>query len=508
MRRIIALCMAGCLALGAGHATAQAATAELDISAGKMSDYRGLIESALALYRREDYAGACRAYPRLVADDRAAALSAEERRVLLGVAGRAMWNCERLPQAAGYLQRAIGEVANPDDYFSLSLVSYQLKRYDQSLDVFLDYIGRWPELADDQDALHVWRLHQAFADRPAQQVRLLQAMFDARFDDPTADNSQMWFELARLYLDGGRIDDARAAAKRVTAAHPIVRMRIDRRFDAIVDRTGYGFDVPLQAKRAVDALKRKAEARPRDLAVWLQVTYAMLDAAQNEDVVATTTRLLDASDPKRAGSAKAKAYDSLDKRSWFFNNRALALHRLGRTDEAIVDLERAAAHDRKQGMDVGNVLNLGTMLCYAGRHREAIERVAPATDMSDYGKLVQALVYLCAATQRGDRADTAKALAVIRKRADKHPAVLVEGLLWAGRLAEAERLYLRMLDDPAQRPDALVWAQTFRRAAPQPGKRAYDESERTLFARPAVQAAIAKVGRVERFQMHAGYGFE
>lgn len=234
----------------------------------------------------------------------------------------------------------------------------------------------------------------------------------------------------------------------------------------------------------------------------------MLDAGENEQVVALTTQLLDASDGKNTANNKSKAYESLDSRLWLLNNRALAHHRLGRMDEAIGDLERAVVFDPKQGPNISQALNLGTLLCYSGQPWEAIESVTRVKDMSDYGKLVQALVYLCAATQRDDRAEVASALAVIRRYTVDRSDVLVEGLLWAGQLAEAERIYLQMLNDPAQRAEALIWAQTFLRAAPQPGRRAYDEDVQTLFARPAVQAAIERVGRAERFEVYASYGFD
>lgn len=512
MRRSIILCMAACLVIITfNEVMAQPPEADVvapSISARKMSEYHRGIEAAQANYNRGEYSRACREYSRLVADDRSASLIPDERRAMFGNAGRAMWSCDRLAEGAEYLQRATREIADPDDYFQLSRILYGLKHYDQSQKAFLEYISRWPELADEQDASLVWSLYHAQKEQPEQQIRLLQAMFDARFDDPIADSSDMWFLLARLYLDRDQTEDARSVAKRITAAQSIIRMRVDRRFDAIVDRSGYGFDVSLQAKRTVEALRRKAEARPRDLAVWVQLTYAMLDAGENQEVIALTTRLLDASDGENVANTKSKAYQSLDSRLWLLNNRALAHHRLGSTDEAISDLERAVVFDPKQGPNVSQALNLGTLQCYIGQHREAIKSVARVKDMSDYGKLVQALVYLCAATQRDDRAEVASALAVIRRYAADRPDVVVEGLLWAGQIGEAERLYLRLLDDPAQRTEGLIWAQTFLHAAPQPGRRSYGEALQTLLARPAVQAAIEKVGRVERFEVYSSYGFD
>jgi tetratricopeptide (TPR) repeat protein len=481
---------------------------ETSAAAERMAGYRRDLRAAEAEYRQGAHARACRSLPRLAADARRAALSAEERRALLSMTARALSSCDRASEAVDYLQRAIREAPEVDDVYRLSVLAHRQKQYALSLEAYLDYIARWPAAANEHDVPHVWGLYRALADRPAQQRRLLQAMFDARFDDPTADSSEMWFQLARLHLQGGDVDSARAAARRITAADPIVRMRIDRRFDAIVDRTTDAFDASLRARQAVDALRAKAAARPRDLAVWVQLSYAMLTAGDHAGVIDTTTRLIEASGDAPAAGEKSKAYESLDHRVWLFNNRAIALYRLGRPDEAVADLERAIAFDPEQGPNVSQTLNLGTLRCYMGHPREAAEGVATVKRMSTYGELVQAMVLLCAAVQRDDRAQTNNTLAFFRRHRDEQPEMLLHGLIWTGQLAEAERIYRRMLDDPASRADALMLAQTFLASPPQPGRRAYDRNRDALFARPGVQAAINAVGRVEQFAIHDGFTFD
>jgi tetratricopeptide (TPR) repeat protein len=485
-----------------------AAAEETSAAAERMADYRGDLRAAEAEYRQGAHARACRRLPRLAADVRLAALSTEERRALLSATARALSTCDRASEAIAHLQRAIREAPEVDDVYRLSILAHRQKQYALSLEAYLDYIARWPDAADEHDVPHVWGLYRALADQPAQQRRLLQALFDARFDDPTADSSELWFQLARLHLDAGDVDGARAAARRITAADPIVRMRIDRRFDAIVDRTTHTFDASLRARQAVDALRAKAEARPRDLAVWVQLTYAMLTAGDEAGAIATATRLIDASADAPVKGEKSKAYESLDHRVWLLNNRAIALYRLGRSDEAAADLERAIAFDPEEGPNVNQTLNLGTLRCDMGRPREAAEGVAAVKGMSTYGELVQALVLLCAAVQRDDRAQAAGTLAFFRRHRDEQPEMLLHALIWTGQLAEAERIYRRMLDDPALRADALMLAQSFLPSPPQPGRRAYDRHRDALFARPGVQSAIEAVGRVERFAIHDGFTFD
>lgn len=499
------------VARAAGESTTSvlpAVVAETPASDERMAAYRRHIGEAEAEYRQGAHARACRSLPQWAADARLASLSSEERRALLSTTARALVSCDRASEAIAYLQRAIGEAPHVDDIYRLSVVAYHQRRYALSLDAYVDYIGRWPGAADGQDVPHVWQLYRALADQPAGQRRLLQAMFDAGFDDPTGDNSEMWFQLARLHLDAGDVDSARAAAGRITAAEPIVRMRIDRRFDAIVDRTSDAFDASLRARRAVDALRAKAEARPRDLAVWVQLTYAMLTAGDHAGAIATTTRLLDASGESPSTGEKSKSYRDLDHRVWLLNNRAIALYRLGRPEEAVADLERAIAFDPEQGPNVSQTLNLGTLRCYMGHPREAAEGVAAVKRMSTYGELVQAMVLLCAAVQREDRTQADSTLAFFRRHREEQTEMLLHGLIWTGQLAEAERTYRRMLDDPALRTDALMLAQSFLASPPQPGRRMYDRNRNALFARPGVRAAIAAVGRVEHFDIHEGFTFD
>lgn len=499
------------VAWAAGESTSSTlppVVAETPASDERMAAYRRDIRAAEAEYRQGAYARACISLPRWAADARLASLSSEERRALFSTASRALASCDRASEAIAYLQRAIREAPQVDDVYRLSLLAYHRQQYALSLDAYVDYIGRWPDAADEQDVPHLWRLYHALADQPAQQRRLLQALFDAGFDDPTGDNSEMWFQLARLHLDAGDVDSARVAAARITAAEPIVRMRIDRRFDAIVDRTSYVFDASLRARRAVDALRVKAEARPRDLAVWVQLTYAMLTAGDDAGTIATTTRLLDASGESLVAGEKSKSYRDLDHRVWLLNNRAIALYRLGRPEEAAADLERAIGLDQERGPNVSQTLNLGTLRCYMGRPREAVEGVAAVKRMSTYGELVQAMVLLCAAVQRDDRTQADGTLAFFRRHRDEQPEMLLHGLIWVGQLAEAERIYRRMLDAPALRADALMLAQSFLVSPPQPGRRAYDRNRDALFARPGVRAAIDAVGRVEHFDIHGGFTFD
>lgn len=470
--------------------------------------YRTALTAAHSAARAGDVDEACRLYQALVGDRYVPRLLPAERRVLFSSASEAMRRCDRAALALRYLQRATRELPDPADHFNLAWLLDRMDRHAQARDVYVDYIRRWPKAADETDTELVWSLYRASSQRPDQQRRLLQAMFDAGFEDPIADTSPMWFELARLHLDHGDLGRARAAALRVTAPEYIVRMRVDRRFDPVIDRASDRLDVARQAQRAIEAQSKKVDARPHDLEAWLNLTYALLDADRNDAVIEMVQWLLKTSDPGRAPSEEGPEFSKPHMRPWLMNNRALALYRRGRVREAAEELERAIRSTGGDAPNVSQTLNLGVMRCRAGDPQQAVEGVRSVTGMSAYGKIVQGMVNLCAATQAKDPAGVEAALETIRAHADDHRFGVLDALLWAGRLDDAEQLYLQLIEDRRERSDALIVAQTFLVADHLPVARDQEEKRLALLARPAVRKAVDQFGRTETFPVRMGHGFD
>ena len=470
--------------------------------------YDARLAAAASAFDESDFENACRLYRALTGDRHLPRLSPEDRRALFSAASGAMRRCDQSRRALRYLERATRELPDPADYFNLAWLAHRMERHAQARDVYVEYIQRWPKAADESDAQLIWSLHRASSGQPDQQRRLLQAVFDSGFEDPIADMSVMWYELARLHLDRGHLDQARAAAQRVSAPEAIVRMRVDRRFDPIVGSAAERFDVARQAERHIEVLSDKVEAHPHDLEAWVNLTYALLDADRNDAVVEVATTLLDASRPDRRSNAKDEEFIKPDMRLWLMNSRALALFRLGRVREAAEDLERAARSTEEGKPNVSQTLNLGMMRCHAGEPALAVEGVRSVGEMTAYGSIVLATVHLCAAMQMNDPSGAAAALDTIRAHSAEHPFSLLAALLRAGRLDEAEPLYLRLLKDRGDRSEALMLAQSFVVADHLPVTRDLEEKRQALIARPAVQAAVEKVGRIEAFPIRFGNGFD
>ena len=455
-------------------------------------------------------ADACKRMSRLRDDEVFATLPAEQKAAVQADAGYVYLLCDRNADAVAELKASVAGKPDMWSTANLAVAAERISDWDTCARAIIDLAGRWPDKLDDTWARRAWRSYHGLGANPELRRRLFQAFHDANFQYAAADASSMWYELARMHLDAGDVERARQAAARVADGDAVMRMRVDRRFDPIVVRDARAFDARAQAQVLVDNLRRKSIARPRDVNLWIQLGYAQLAVGDHQGVIDDATRVLDALAPTMNAKQSPPGWQNADKRVWLYNNRAVAYARMGRVDLAIADLTQASTLPEYGARNVSQVLNLGTLLCYAGRPAEAVQQVSTGMEnMAPYGKLVQSLVLLCAAVQRDDRAAMLRlAQSILATAEDANATVRLEAYLWTGNLEAAEGEYLKMLQDPAQRSDALVYAQQTNHTPGMPGRATLDRNREALLARPAVKAAIEKVGRVERFDLNLSSTFE
>lgn len=468
--------------------------------------FRQQLLSAYELSKSEQYAGALLAFDKAIANALFVTLDSADQREALSTAGKAATRAQDLKRARTLYRRATTEYTmDPDDVYRLSLVEYELGHYKPSMEAYLELVERWPELLDESDAPHFYRLYRSIKKSPSDGLRLLQAMFDAKWDDPANDSSWVWLELARLRMARGEQDLARATIKRITAPSEIIRMRVDKRFDPIVDRDARAFDVKAAALRAVDAMQPKVEAKPLDIDVQVQYTYALLNAGRNDDVLAHAGRLLDTI---AAANVDEPRLQNIQGQVWLMNNRAIAMRRLGRLDDALAEMQRASALTEEGQTNVSQALNLGTLYCGLGRPDDALAAIDTLGQMSPYGELIESMVRLRAALQKGDRRKANSVLNFIRRNSDESPTLLLDALMHAGLVAEAADKVGYLLESNDRRADILDWLQQYRTSDPLPGDREYRSNIDALRGRDDVRAAVDKVGRIERHEIYGTYAFE
>lgn len=348
------------------------------------------------------------------------------------------------------------------------------------------YIASQAGLAEDLD------------ERGELQFQFIDALFDADFDPrPLIEPSTLWTTLAQGLLERGNTDRALKVAEKVTWPESVARMRVDRRFDPIVQDRLDRFDVLKAAEAMLEARRRAMAEAPRQLALVNGYADALMDLGRAEQALALIDEALAKAAPADGGKA---AYDDLEHLNWTLNSRATALGLLARDDEAVDALRRAARRPEGGRMNVSQAINLAQTLVQAGRPREALEAVSDITsrDASAYGWVASQSARACAHAELGDMAAAREVVADLRSRLADGESALQRALACMDDQESAAALLIQRLEDPKTRGAALMWVQS---RPEQPGPTAVDlkhrAHRRALLSRPDVRAAIDKVGRIE-----------
>ena len=331
-------------------------------------------------------------------------------------------------------------------------------------------------------------------------IALLQALFDARWDPLPPGASELWFQLVEARLADDDIDGARAALERITSPSVIARLRIDRRFDAIVDRTAARFDLRQAGEAELATLRARAARAPRLLETHVAIVSTLLELGRAEEALAEVAAMEIAA---AAATVAEAAFDDADQMVWLRNHRTIALRRLGRIDDAVAALEAASRMTENGHVNVSQALNLAAFLNRLGRGAEARQALARVgEDLSGYGRMVQMQEKMHAALLAGDQAGADAALAYLLEHADDSPQIARSALVDMDRLDDAAARLVADLAAPETRADALLDLQDFKAADPLPADVERIARWKRLLARADVRAVIDQVGRLESYDVH------
>jgi tetratricopeptide (TPR) repeat protein len=361
---------------------------------------------------------------------------------------------------------------------------------------------RFPEtLADYTDSfIFNWRGRaRALPDGEAKAFALDDALAKGgwKSDDPFADTSDFMRDYAQGLLSRGRNAEAEKAAATIVDRETLIGLRADKIFDAI---GGSGQERFLPRIGAVARLK-SVEALIKDHPKLLVGQTAKAEALLKLNRAAEALAVAEAAIAK--ANADPTAFSDMDEAlPWAHNLVNDALEQLGRRDQSLEALAVGARVPEHGKPNVSQTLNLSAALVRVGRAKEALATVATVRLdlMSPYGRSVGLWVKVAAATQLGDNAQSQKALAELKALGREGKLNLFEALLYRGDLDGAAALLIERLADPTQRTAALVGVQDTP-LAPFPTSYDVDLAKRRadLRVRPDIQAAVAKVGRIEHY---------
>lgn len=468
------------------------------------ADFRRELHSAMALATAKQYPQAAQALSRVIARPAFREMPKANQHATLAVAGWVAIQLGEYEHARDlYLRATAVDASDPDDGYYLSQLESALGDEDAAARHLLRLAKSWPERLDDLDDGFILQLQNSLEPASPLRLDLLQSLYDAGWDRKQLGADELWYELALIRVRRGEMDLARAATERITRPLELVKLRSDRRFDALVDARAPAFDVTRAAQQRVAHLRGLAGKRPKDLQLLAELGGDMLTAGLHQEVLALTEATLSAI---RDAPPDDAPFQDMESQVWIMNDRAVALRRLGRVEEAVAELQRASKLSEDGQVNVSQALNLGQFYCNLGRPDDALAAIEVLGRMSGYGRMVQASVQHRAAVQKGDRASANMALAYIRKHRNDSQAIWLETLIEADRMEEAARTLVELLASPVERGEALSWLQQFAEPEPLPGQAETRARWRALAERPEVRAAVARVGRIQRYEIYSGYG--
>ncbi len=161
-----------------------------------------------------------------------------------------------------------------------------------------------------------------------QYLALLNALFAARFTVSFGQQpSGFWQELILEALQHDDLARARELLARVDATDSLLAMRIDKRFDALVQAEPKRFDLDAAMKHRSMLLERIVAANPRKLNAFIAYAYALMDEGRYTEVLKHCDAVL-----KKVAKAKGKTapYDDVGEAlNWVYNHKAGALRARG-----------------------------------------------------------------------------------------------------------------------------------------------------------------------------------
>lgn len=454
---------------------------------------------ALMLAVQGDVRPACDAMDAVLEDPRVEALGTTQHAELRMLASFVYGQCGRMGDAVKQAQASAALDRTPNAVMMVAVYGDAAGQHDVAAESLVAFVREWPEDAEMRMVQIAWSTYRAWSDAPARQRAFLQALFDARLDPSDTDVSDLWFELARLHLDAGDVAAAKAVAAEMKGLRNANKMRVDRRFDPVLADAPQLGDYKAQAARLLDSLRTKQEDAPRAMPLRVAIAEEMVLLG---DYPAALAYIDDTLAGVRGGSEEE--WGSVEYAAFLLRVRASAHLRQGKPQQAIEDFEMASMFVPPGGVDVPRLM-LGDALCDLGRPKDA--EAAADIDAGGVSWLtrVSQLIRVCAAAGAGDTA-RARALADALREVAKvdEQGLVVTAYLHVGDVDAAAPLYIAALDNPAERSEMLVWAQKDRRLEPMPGLVAYRKALDAMMARPDVQAALQKYGRVLEWEIYLG----
>lgn len=335
--------------------------------------------------------------------------------------------------------------------------------------------------------------------------RLAEALLTLEWPGPDERARMDWLRVTAIdgRLKKGDVPGARSLAAAIATPAPLIQMLVARKYDPLFpEEEDRVIAIRLALARRDTETADRLAAGPADADRLLDRAKFLRGVGRSADAVALLEpHIADMKAVERGGE------DAF----WLVNEAAYALLELGRRDEAVARMQKLIelGPDRYPPL-INMAINTAEILNSAGRFKEAAALAARLAAeqtkyATKYGEMWMWSNAACALALDGDSAAAAPWLRKVEAGSKDNEAAHMRALLCAGDLDGAERLLIRRLEGD-NAADVLVALQDYELGGyDSPATRRLVDRLHAVRARPAVQAAIARTGRVIRLPLARTY---
>jgi hypothetical protein len=461
------------------------------------------LEDALRLIAAKQFDAGLAALRSVIEARSFASLPSEDQYHALLAAGEAEMGFHRWALAREYLSRAAGmPQATAQDLLALVTIGWQLHD-DPLIAESLNAIAKkWPDRLGEIDEDYLTGVLAGESKLPrATALALLQSLYAANFKLKwDIEPSESWCNLMLLLLEQGRESEAAEVSARITDPLILIEIRADRRLDTVVAAHPERFD----AEAAADRQIKRLQAKDEDGANSLRVKALLMAALMRRHHAAAALAIADGAvaEIRDTNYPERRFVDYLAEYGDLLTERAFVLLDLGLWDEGVAQLKEAAREFEHDRDNVAAAIDLAEIECDLARPADARSVLAQITaGLSPYGQMRVEGVRLDVAVQEGDAAQVERSLSYLDAHRVEAPVSYLSALIVANRLDRAAEELRRQLLDPDSRQNALGNVQTYTPEQATPRDLEMRARWQAVLARPDVQRAIARVGRVEIYDM-------
>ncbi|MBX3703200.1 MAG: hypothetical protein KF822_05460 [Steroidobacteraceae bacterium] len=384
-----------------------------------------------------------------------------------------------------------------------------LGRNEAAVESLLAVARSSPELLRALEVEHVARLLRAAGDLDLtgdRQLQVHEAIVAAGFTPPPPDTDEfLRVGHARLLLERGRIDEARARLAPVGDVDFLVAMRIERLFDPLREDPQFEARLDLAAamERNLARSKSAIAQNPRLLQSVYQHVQNLDKARREAEAVALAEDALARLRRDPAAFSDAGRFEP-----WVLNELGYLLYELGRADEGARVLRDSARLAERGGQNVSQVINFASYLVREGRGAEALALLEQAGPASPYGRAWIQSLRSCIGVLTGDEALRVQGLEYLHAHVADNPPALSRALLCSDDVDGAAALMIRRLGNRDWRSAAILALQR----VPRTGmdelefQKLLTERFDRLRGREDVLQALEPVGRIETIPLDVGGG--